>query len=151
MFLWLILAAPIVELWFLIHVGGSLGALNTIALLIGAGVLGSALLRQQSFTTLMRLNERLQKGESPAEEVLEGAMLTLAAVLLIIPGFISDLLAVPLLVSPLRRLLIRRYLRSRHFQSHYFRSAGTGFQSREEMHATIIEGEFRREDDKRLP
>ncbi|HQQ63836.1 MAG TPA: FxsA family protein [Pseudomonadales bacterium] len=139
MFLWLILLAPVVELWFLIHVGGSIGALNTIVLLIGAGMLGSALLRQQSFTMLMRLDDRLQKGEMPAEEILEGALLTLAAVLLIIPGFISDMLAVPLLVAPLRRLLIRRYLASRHFRSHYTQQT-----------TTIIEGEFHRENDKRL-
>jgi UPF0716 protein FxsA len=133
------LAAPILELWFLIHVGGSIGALNTIALLIGAGMLGSALLRQQSFTMLMRLDDRLQKGEMPAEEILEGALLTLAAVFLIIPGFISDILAVPLLVAPLRRFLIRRYLASKHFRSHYTHQT-----------TTIIEGEFHREDDKRL-
>lgn len=145
MILWLFLAAPFIELWFLIHVGSSIGALNAIALLVGAGMLGGALLRRQSFKTLMRVDERLQKGEVPAEEILEGFVLTSAAVLLIIPGFITDVLAIPLLIPLLRRWLIRRYLASRHFQQHYFHSAS------QQHNTTVIEGEWRRDDNNGNP
>lgn len=142
--LWLLLAAPLIELWFIIRVGATLGAVNTIVLLVVAGILGMHLLRRQSLQTLLRVDQRLQTGELPAEEILEGFVLTLAALCLVIPGFITDVLAIPLLVPPLRRWVVRRYLHSRHFHQHY--PPGPGGQPRGET----IEGEWRREDDSRL-
>ncbi len=143
----LLLAAPLIELWLIIRVGSHLGALTTIALLIGAGLLGMNLLRQQSLSTLMRVDQRLQGGELPAGEILEGFALTLAAALLLIPGFITDVLALPLLIPPLRRGLVRHYLGSAHFSAHYrsgYRQTQTGAQG------DIIDGEWRREDGPRL-
>ncbi len=154
----LILAAPLIELWFLIRVGSSLGAITTIFLLVTAGMIGMSLLRQQSFSTLLRVEQRLQTGELPATEILEGFVLSLAAVLLIIPGFISDLLAIPLLIPPLRRGLVRRILRSGYYETR-FRAAtySTGSANpgnedpfRNSPAGDIIEGEWRREDDPRL-
>jgi UPF0716 protein FxsA len=136
--LWLFLAAPLIELWLMIRVGSSIGALSTIALLIGAGILGGALLRRQSFEMLLRVDQRLQQGQMPAEEILESFALTLAAVCLMIPGFITDILAAPLLIGPLRRWLIRRYLGSLYYQQH------------QRHESKIIEGDWQREDDPRL-
>ena len=147
--LWLLLAAPFIELWFIIRVGSSLGALNTIALLIFAGIAGMALLRRQSLSAMLRLDQRLQQGELPADEILGGFLLAFAAILLLIPGFLSDLLALPLLLPPLRRWLVRRYLGSRHYRAHYFRTSKP-FQQRPGAPHDIIEGEWRREDDPRL-
>lgn len=143
-FLWLLLAAPLIELWFLIKVGSSIGAINTIVLLILAGVVGASLLRKQSFNTLLRVDQRLQMGELPAAEILEGFALALAAILLIIPGFITDILALPLLTPPLRRLLSGRFVKTGYYHQHYYREP-TG-----EQH-DIIDGEYRREEDPRLP
>lgn len=148
-FLWLFLAAPLIELWFIIRVGSELGAITTIFLLVMAGVVGMSLLRQQSFNTLLRVDQRLQMGEMPAEEILEGFALTLAAVLLIIPGFITDILALPLLIRPLRRWLVKRFLRTAYYQQHYFRQDTYRQDTRHQ--SDIIDGEFRREDDHRLP
>lgn len=143
-FLWLFLAAPLIELWFVIRVGSSLGAINTICLLILAGMIGITLLRQQSLNTLLRVDQRLQMGELPASEILEGFVLALAAVLLIIPGFITDILAIPLLIPPLRRWLASRFVNTGYYHQHYYREP-TG-----EQH-DIIDGEYRREEDPRLP
>ncbi|HNE26920.1 MAG TPA: FxsA family protein, partial [Pseudomonadales bacterium] len=63
--LWLLLAMPLIELWFIIRVGSSIGGLATIALLLGAGILGMNLLRLQGFNTLTKLDQRLQRGELP--------------------------------------------------------------------------------------
>jgi UPF0716 protein FxsA len=147
-FLWLLLASPLIELWFMIRVGSQLGAINTIFLLIAAGVVGMNLLRQQSLSTLMRVDQRLQTGEVPAAEILEGFILTLAAVLLIIPGFITDILAIPLLIPPLRRWLAKRFLATGYYKQHYYQT-GTGREDRAQD-ADIIDGEFRREDEPKL-
>ena len=143
-FLWLFLAAPLIELWFMIRVGSELGAINTIFLLIAAGVVGMNLLRQQSISTLMRVDQRLQMGELPATEILESFALTLAAVLLIIPGFITDILALPLLIPPLRRRVVKHFLGTGYYKQHYYKQDNG-------QSSDIIDGEFRREDDPRLP
>lgn len=150
MLLWLFLAAPLIELWFIIHVGSELGALPTIVLLITAGAVGMTLLRQQSFNTLLRVDQRLQMGEMPAVEILEGFILTLAAVLLIIPGFITDILAIPLLIPPLRRLLVQRFLSTGYYQQRYTARSPFGQASPFQSDGDIIDGEYRREDDPRL-
>lgn len=147
-FLWLLLASPLIELWFLIRVGSQLGAINTIFLLIAAGVVGMNLLRQQSLSTLMRVDQRLQTGELPAVEILEGFILTLAAVLLIIPGFITDILAIPLLVPPLRRWLAKRFLATGYYKQHYYQTSADPEGRAHD--ANIIDGEFRREDEPKL-
>ena len=61
--LWLLLAMPLIELWFIIRVGSSIGGFTTIALLLGAGILGMNLLRLQGFNTLSKMDQRLQRGE----------------------------------------------------------------------------------------
>ncbi|MBK8288710.1 MAG: FxsA family protein [Pseudomonadales bacterium] len=155
-FLWLFLAMPLIELWFMIRVGSELGALTTLFLLVMAGIIGMNLLRQQSFNTLLRVDQRLQMGEMPAAEILEGFVLTLAAVLLIIPGFITDVLAIPLLIPPLRHWLVKRFLRTAYYQQHYYREQPAyreqhTYRQDNGQHNDIIDGEFRREDDPRLP
>jgi UPF0716 protein FxsA len=157
-FLWLFLAAPFIELWFMIRVGSEIGAIPTIVLLIMAGSIGMSILRKQSFDTLLRVNQRLQTGEVPAVEIFEGFILTLAAVLLIIPGFITDILALPLLIPQLRSLLVKRFLRTGYYQQHYYRQStytkNTYEQNTYEQSTgqtnDIIDGEFKREDDPKL-
>src|SRR6478735_9429430 len=149
LFFWIFLAAPLIELWFMIRVGSEIGAIPTIFLLIMAGSIGMSILRKQSFDTLLRVNQRLQTGEVPAVEILEGFALTLAAVLLIIPGFITDILALPLLIPPLRRWLVKHFLGTGYYKQHYYKQPG--YKHHDGQSSDIIDGEFRREDDPRLP
>jgi UPF0716 protein FxsA len=148
--LWLLLAMPLIELWFIIRVGSSIGGLATIALLLGAGILGMNLLRLQGFNTLTKLDQRLQRGELPAVEILESFALSFAAFLLIIPGFITDLLAIPLLIPPLRRWLVRRFLSTGFYTQRYTSHQNTSPHAPYRYDSDIIEGEYRREDDSRL-
>ena len=154
-FLWLLLVMPLIELWFIIRVGSSIGGLATIGLLIGAGILGMNLLRMQGFNTLTKLDQRLQRGELPADEILEGFALSLAAFLLILPGFISDMLAIPLLISPLRRWLVRRIPGTGFYMQRYTTRQQTPFGSGSRysgdiIDGEVIEGESQREDSTRL-
>lgn len=100
----------IFELWLLIQVGGAIGALPAIFLLFMAGILGVALLRHQGLSTLLRANERMRQGEVPATEMGEGLFLAMGGLLLLIPGFASDVIALPFLIPPFRRFIIRRAL-----------------------------------------
>ncbi|HEX7036187.1 MAG TPA: FxsA family protein [Pseudomonadales bacterium] len=104
------LLTPIVEMYLLIRVGGYLGAWPTVALVVLAAVAGVALVRTQGLATLTRGMRRLEGGQLPAQEMVEGLLLAVAGVLLLIPGLLSDALALLLLVPPVRRWLARRML-----------------------------------------
>jgi len=103
-----LLALMFAEIAGFIVVGGALGVLPTLALILLAMVAGVALLRRQSVATAMRVRAELQAGRMPAQPLLNGAVLAVAALLLILPGFISDFAAVLLLLPPVRAALVRR-------------------------------------------
>lgn len=106
------LLLPFIEIWLLIKVGSAIGALPTILLLILAGVAGVFLLRHQGFVTLTRLQRSLNAGELPAQAMLEGALLVLAGLLFLIPGFFTDILGLLLVLPPTRYLLLKVLLKS---------------------------------------
>jgi UPF0716 protein FxsA len=92
------------ELWVLIQVGARVGALETIFLVFLTAAVGMALVRGQSLTTL----DRLRRGHAERAEVIEGPLLVVAALLLLLPGFVSDAAGALLLIPPLRRLVARK-------------------------------------------
>lgn len=110
-FLILLVGAPLVELYVLIRVGSVIGALPTVALSIFTAVLGAFLVRMQGLSVLLRVQQTLARGEAPALELLEGAVLMMAGIALLFPGFITDAMGFLLLVPPLRRRLILAVLR----------------------------------------
>lgn len=99
---------PLAELWLLIWVGSIIGALPTVALVVSTAVLGVLLLRRQGLDTLLRGRQRLEMGEVPAEEVIEAMILAMSGVLLLLPGFATDVLGLLGLIAPLRRRLAAR-------------------------------------------
>lgn len=103
----LFIAIPIVEMWLLISVGRHIGALLTITLVVATAVIGVYWLRQQGFSTLLKLNERLSAGELPAREMTEGVILAVGGALLLTPGFATDALGFACLFSPTRSLLVK--------------------------------------------
>lgn len=82
----------------------------TLVLLIATGIIGSALLRHQGLETWTRLNQRMQAGELPSQELVEGVMLLIGSVCLITPGFITDSIGFVLLIAPSRRWLAARLI-----------------------------------------
>lgn len=142
-----LLFLPFFELWLLIRIGAEIGALTTIALLILAGMAGTALLRWQGVYTLWKVQERLQRGDMAADAVFDGVLLAVAGVLLFIPGFITDGLALLLLLPPLRRWLARKLLLPYFMRGNF---SGGGFGPGGYSQGNTIDGEWRREDDPRL-
>ena len=107
-----LLAATIIELTVLIAVGHAIGVLNTIALLIIASLVGAALLRREGAKTLAAFVEALRTRRPPHQELLDGMLIAAAGVLIVMPGFVSDVLGLLLLLPPIRALVRQRILRS---------------------------------------
>lgn len=105
------IVVPVVEMYILIEVGAIIGAWPTIGLVLLTAMIGLALLRQQGFSTLARGMQRLDAGELPAEEMLEGLLLAVGGALLLTPGFVTDAFGFALLLPFSRRALARVLMR----------------------------------------
>ncbi|MES9905766.1 MAG: FxsA family protein [Sedimenticola sp.] len=143
-FLLLFVGAPLVELYFLIEVGSVIGAIPTIALTIFTAVLGGMMVRLQGFATALRVRETMERGETPAIEVMEGVVLLLCGLLLLLPGFLTDISGFLCLVPQLRRMLVIGFLkRSGVMQP----SPGNVYRETRQDETKVIEGEYQRHDD----
>ncbi len=101
----LLLAIPIAEIAVFILVGGQIGILWTFALILLTAILGSILLRVQGFQIVNRLREETNAGRIPGRELGDGAMILVAGVLLLTPGFVTDTLGFLLFFPPFRSLI----------------------------------------------
>ena len=108
----LFIAVPAVELILLIEIGQRIGSLATIGLIIGTGIVGASLARQQGISTLARLRRDLDGGRLPAEAIVDGVLILVAGAVLITPGVLTDLFGFLLLVPVFRRL-VKRSLKRR--------------------------------------
>jgi UPF0716 protein FxsA len=108
----LVLALPLLEIAGFVLVGSEIGVLPTIGLVILSAVAGSFLLRWQGFGALGRIRREIDAGNSPGRELAHGLMIMLAGILLLIPGFITDIVGL-LLFVPAVREFAWRYLKSR--------------------------------------
>ena len=109
----LFLAVPLLEIYLLIEVGSVIGAIPTVLMVVFTAVLGTMLLQAQGISTLRRVQEATARGEVPAVEMLEGFFLIIGGILLLIPGFFTDIIGFLCLIAPLRRALIKAWLRRR--------------------------------------
>ncbi|TLM67879.1 MAG: FxsA family protein [Deltaproteobacteria bacterium] len=105
----LITLLPIIEIYVLIESGRMIGVLPTVLLVILTGIAGSWLMRQQGFVLLTRVQRELANGQLPAGALLDGALIIAGGILLLTPGFCTDLLGVTMLL-PLPRRLWRGWL-----------------------------------------
>ncbi|HLV83041.1 MAG TPA: FxsA family protein [Devosia sp.] len=97
-----LLVLPIIEIALFIKVGQSIGLWPTLALIIGAALLGGLLLRQQGLQIVGQLRNNMSSGQLPGRTIAETMMIALAALLLVLPGFLSDIVALALLLPPVR-------------------------------------------------
>ena len=143
----LFLLFPLAELYVLIKVGSSIGALATILLLVLSGIAGILLLRLAGFATAWRARERLARGELPEREMLQGLMMAIGGGLLFLPGFISDVLALIVLFPPTRNFLFRQINRRIEAQMRRQRAFADDLQARSNpQRPNVIEGEWERND-----
>ena len=101
----LLLAVPVIEIALFIEVGGWIGTWPTIAIVILTALAGSVLLRHQGMAAMQGFQARLAAGETPGRLLADGAMILVAGVLLLTPGFFTDAVGFALLVPPVRAAL----------------------------------------------
>ena len=102
------LFVPLIEIYLFIQIGGQIGAFNTILIIMLTAVIGIFFVRLQGLSTLRSGVTQLYRNQIPIYELISGAALALAALLLIIPGFATDIFGF-LLVMPFTRNIIFRY------------------------------------------
>ena len=107
----LFIGVPVIELALLIEIGGCIGTLATLALIVGTGVLGAALARQQGLSVLRRMREEVAAGRLPAGSMLDGVTILIAGTLLMTPGILTDAVGFLCLVPAVRALAKRELLR----------------------------------------
>ena len=105
----LILFVPLIEIYLFIQIGGQIGAFNTILIILITAVVGIYFVRLQGLNTLRSGVAQLYNNQIPIYEMMSGAALAFAALLLIIPGFATDVIGF-LLILPITRSLIFKYL-----------------------------------------
>lgn len=134
-----ILLFPIAEIFAFVEIGSRIGGWQTVLWAISAAIAGVMMLQLHGIATIRRVQASMMRGELPARAIFDGALLFLSAILFIIPGFISDAIAILLLLPPVRWLLARMVMRRAvpFPQGHdpHFRRSDT------------IEGEYQREDE----
>ena len=144
-FLLLFVGTPLVELYFLIKVGSQIGALATLFLTIFTAIVGGWMVRAQGFATITRVRGAMDRGEVPAFDMMEGAVLLVCGFLLLLPGFVTDIVGFIFLIPWVRRWLLAVGLQS----SGVMRPAQPTEQSASQTsEPRVIEGEFQREKEK---
>ena len=107
-FLLLIIAIPIVEIYLFIKIGSQIGAFNTILLIFVTAFFGILYARYEGFNTLKSGMSQMVKDELPVYEIISGAALAFAAILLILPGFATDVVGILIVFPPTRKLIFKK-------------------------------------------
>ena len=123
-----IILIPIIEIYLFIKIGSQIGAFSTIFLILTTAIVGVYYAKYEGLNTLRSGFVQISKNETPAYEVLSGAAIAFAAILLIIPGFLTDLIGF-FLILPLSRKYIFSKLKNR-------------FKTRSDKKNNFIDGEF---------
>ena len=132
-----IIIIPIIEIYLFIKIGSQIGAFNTIFLIFITAIIGVVYARFEGLNTLRSGFLQLIKNELPAYEIISGAAIAFAAILLIIPGFATDILGFLLIFPLTRKLFFGRILKK--------------FKNKTKTKKTYIDGEFEelKDDDER--
>ncbi len=135
----ILLSVPYLEFLVFLEVGSAIGGFQALLLTILTAVIGVYLIRQQGIMVLNRMHETLQRGESPVEDILHGFFLLVAGLFFLLPGFITDSIAVLLAIPPIRAVLgkvIVQNIRNNFYKNNPNSSEGI-----------IINGEYEEEKD----
>ncbi len=131
----LIIGIPVIEIYLMIKVGGIIGALNTIVLIFLTAITGVYFAKLAGLSAMKSGFEQILKNEVPVYEIISGAALAFAALLLIIPGFLTDIIGF-LLIIPLTRKF-------------FIKSLSLKFNKKEFNKETVVEGSFEEIDEKK--
>jgi len=107
-FLLLLIGIPVVEIYLFIKLGSQIGAFNTILLIFVTAFFGIVYARYEGFNTLRSGMYQMVKNELPVYEIISGAALAFAALLLILPGFATDFIGLLIIFPPTRKLIFKK-------------------------------------------
>ena len=107
-FLLLIIGIPVIEIYLFIKLGSQIGAFNTILLIFVTAFFGIVYARYEGFNTLRSGMSQMVKNELPVYEIISGAALAFAALLLILPGFATDFIGLLIIFPPTRKLIFKK-------------------------------------------
>lgn len=137
------LALPIIEIALFIQVGGLIGLLPTLALVIGSAALGIAVMRAQGAKAGLEVQRSLSQMRDPSRPLAHGALIIVAGLLLVVPGFFTDAVGLLLLIPGVRTLLMRRLAHRVTVSRAYAGSASMGHDPhRPPYDKGVIDGEF---------
>ena len=128
-----IILIPVIEIYLFIKIGAQIGAFNTISLIFITAIIGIIYARYESLNTIRSGFSQLIKNEMPAYEIISGAAIAFAALLLIIPGFATDILGFLLIFPISRKFFLNKF--------------SIKFQKKEDRKNNFIDGEFEDIDD----
>ncbi|MDN2663833.1 FxsA family protein [Psychromonas sp. 14N.309.X.WAT.B.A12] len=142
----------LLEIFVLVKVGGFIGAWPTISLVILTALIGSALVRSQGLQLIQKVQQRMAEGEMPGQQLIEGMMLIVTGILLVTPGFVTDITGLLLLQPTIRGNIAKLILANVKFapQGTMGGFSSQGFTRQSASDDTIIEGEFERREEKKL-
>ena len=106
----LIIGIPLIEIYLFIKIGSQIGAFNTVLLILTTAVAGVAYARYEGFNTLKSGLGQLVKNEIPVYEIISGATLAFAALLLILPGFATDIIGILLIIPFTRKVMLSKFI-----------------------------------------
>ena len=112
----LIIGIPLIEIYLFIKIGSQIGAFNTVLLILTTAVAGVTYARYEGFNTLKSGMSQLIKNEMPIYELISGATLAFAALLLIFPGFATDLIGILLVIPITRRLILGKFIKKEQYK-----------------------------------
>ena len=123
-----IILIPIIEIYVLIKIGSEIGAITTILLIFSTAIIGIYYAKYEGLNTIKSGFIQLSKNEAPAFEILSGAAIAFAALLLIVPGFVTDIIGFSLIFPPSRKLI--------------FKNLSKKFGKKENLKKDYIDGDF---------
>ena len=136
-----IILTPIIEIYILIKIGSQIGAISTILLILTTAIVGIYYAKYEGLNTLKSGFLQLSRNEAPTYQVLSGAAIAFAALLLIIPGFVTDVLGFILIFPPSRKLIFKKVIKKKN-------------SDRDKDEKEYIDGEFEeieeKDDDKKI-
>ena len=129
----LLISIPLIEIYLFIKIGSYIGAFNTVSLILITAIVGIIYARYEGFNTLRSGISQLIKNEIPVYEIISGAALAFAALLLILPGFATDLMGLILIFPPTRKLILKNFSKK--------------YTSKNQKKKDYIDGEFEDKDE----
>ena len=136
-----IILTPIIEIYILIKIGSQIGAISTILLIFTTAIVGIYYAKYEGLNTLKSGFLQLSRNDAPTYQVLSGAAIAFAALLLIIPGFVTDVLGFILIFPPSRKLIFKKVIKKKN-------------SNRDKDEKEYIDGEFEeieeKDDDKKI-